>query len=124
VAGLTGAVDVSSASGHATTRDLLEACVDATGSDAQLVWCSEQSLAQAGVEPWTQLPCWVPETGEYAGFLEADTILAAATGLRCRPVVETVRDTWQWLLREGYPSPPAGRVVPGLPATLEKALLA
>jgi hypothetical protein len=33
--------------------------------------------------------------GEFAGFLEADTSLAANTGLVCRPVTETVDDTWQ-----------------------------
>src|SRR4051812_10292886 len=77
---LAGPVDVVSRSGHATTRSLLEACVDVTGSAAELVWIDEATLAATGAEPWTQLPCWVPEDGEYAGFLESDTSLAAATG--------------------------------------------
>lgn len=84
--GLSGAVDVASRSGHATTQDLLAACIAATGSDARLVWIGEAELTAARDEPWRQLPCWVPEVGEFAGLLETDTLLAAATGLACRPV--------------------------------------
>lgn len=77
--GLAGPVDVASRSGHATTAELLHACVDATGSDAELAWIGEDDLAAAGAQPWTHLPCWVPERGEFAGFLEVDTGRAVAT---------------------------------------------
>ena len=123
-AGRAGAVDVVSRSGHATTESLLEACLDATGSDAELVWVDEADLAAAGAEPWTHLPCWVPEHGEFAGFLEGDTSLAAATGLVCRPVEETVGDTWRWLQAEGPPAQRADRSVHGLPEEVERRLLA
>lgn len=124
VDGLHGPVDVISPSGHATTRSLLEACVEVTGSDAELVWVDEATLDDAGVQPWTQLPCWVPESGEFAGFLEADTARAAALGLRCRPVRDTVRDTWTWLRREGMPTQRPDRDRHGLPPELEAVLLA
>jgi len=122
--GRSGAVDVISRSGHATTAGLLQACLDATGSTAELVWIGEDRLAAAGVEPWTQLPCWVPPTGEFAGFLEADTTLAARTGLTCRPVEQTVADTWAWLQAEGYPAQRPDRPPHGLPPELERTLLA
>lgn len=121
---LAGPVDVVSRSGHATTRDLLGACIHVTGSDAQLVWRDEETLAAAGAEPWTHLPCWVPEAGEYAGFLESDTSLAAATGLRCRPIAETVADTWAWLQAEGLPAQRPDRPFHGLPPDIEARLLA
>jgi len=122
--GLAGPVDVVSRSGHATTRSLLQACVDVTASGAELVWVDEATLAAAGAEPWTHLPCWVPETGEWAGFLESDTSLAAATGLVCRPVTDTVADTWAWLKAEGRPAQRPDRATHGLPAEIEAALLA
>jgi 2'-hydroxyisoflavone reductase len=122
--GLAGPVDVVSRSGHATTRDLLQACIDVTGSDAHLVWRDEETLAAAGAEAWTHLPCWVPEAGEYAGFLESDTSLAAATGLRCRPIAETVADTWAWLQADGWPTQRPDRPVHGLPPEIEARLLA
>ena len=121
--GQGGAVDVVGPSGIATTNSLLAACVDATRSDAELVWVSEADLEAAGVEPWVQLPCWVPESGEYAGFLEGDTSLAAARGLRCRPVRQTVLDTWRWLRADGPPPPHPDRPTHGLPTELEQRLL-
>lgn len=124
VAGTTGPVDVISRSGHTTTRGLLEACRRTAGGGADLVWVDEASLAEAGVEPWTQLPCWVPEVGDAAGFLESDTSLAAATGLVCRPVEDTVRDTWAWMRSEAGALPGPGRPSVGLPEDLERAVLA
>lgn len=121
--GVSGPVDVVGPSGHATTRSLLEACVEVTGSPTELVWVDEQELARAGVEPWTHLPCWVPQEGEYAGFLESDTSLAARQGLRCRSVEETVADTWAWMTAEGVPPQRDDRPVHGLPPDLERTLL-
>jgi nucleoside-diphosphate-sugar epimerase len=124
VAGHGGPVDVISPSGHATTRTLLESCVAATGSDARLVWVPEETLADVGVRPWTQLPCWVPESGDYAGFLEADTSHAARLGLACRPIAETVADTWQWMRTEASPVQRPDRAAHGLPPELERQVLA
>jgi nucleoside-diphosphate-sugar epimerase len=124
VRGTTGAVDTVSPPGFTTIRALLEACVAATGSDAELVWVPEEVLDAEGAEPWTQLPCWVPSTGELAGLMESDTSRAASTGLRCRPVEETVRDTWSWLEYAGMPAPREGLPLNGLPPDLEKRLLA
>jgi nucleoside-diphosphate-sugar epimerase len=124
VRGTAGAVDIVSPPRHATIRGLLEACVAATGSDAELVWVPEPVLEEAGVEGWTQLPCWVPSTGELAGMMESDTARAVSTGLRCRPVEETVRDTWDWIQRDGMPAPREGLPLNGLPLELEQRLLA
>ncbi|PPK98071.1 nucleoside-diphosphate-sugar epimerase [Kineococcus xinjiangensis] len=121
--GLTGPVDVASRPGHATTGELLGACVRVTGSDADLVWIPEAELEAAGAQPWTHLPCWVPEAGEFSGFFAVDTARAAATGLVCRPVAETVADTWDWMRREGVPPQRADRDVHGLPAKIEEELL-
>ena len=123
LAGRTGAVDVISRSGHATTAALLEACVAATGSDAELVWVEEEDLAAAGAEPWTHLPCWVPESGDTTGFLESDTSRAESWGLRCRPVQDTVGDTWNWMQRNGPQPRLAGVAEHGLPREIERALL-
>jgi nucleoside-diphosphate-sugar epimerase len=124
VRGTSGAVDTVSPPAFTTIRALLEACVEATGSDAQLVWVPEEVLAEEGAEPWTQLPCWVPSTGELVGLMESDTSRAESTGLRCRPVEETVQDTWSWVKRAGMPPPREGLPLNGLPVDLEKRLLA
>jgi nucleoside-diphosphate-sugar epimerase len=122
-AGLGGVFDSTSRSGHATTRQLLEACVATTGAHAELIWIPEAELAEAGAAPWTQLPCWVPETGDFAGFMEADTGLAARAGLVVRPIDQTVHDTWRWMQREGSAPQRADRDVHGLPLELERSIL-
>jgi 2'-hydroxyisoflavone reductase len=124
VSGVSGPVDVTSPSGHATTGTLLQACVDVTGSGAELVWVDEATLVAADVAPWTELPCWVPETAEFAGFMESDTALAHRLGLRCRPVHDTVADTWEWLRDEDRVDGPPSRTRLGLPEDKERVLLA
>lgn len=120
---LGGPIDVISRSGHATMEQLLSACKDTTGSNAEFRWIPETDLAAAGVQPWTHLPCWVPEGGEFGGFLEADTSRALASGLHCRPIADTVADTWTWLQADGPPTQRGDRPAHGLPVELERALL-
>jgi 2'-hydroxyisoflavone reductase len=47
-----------------------------------------------------------------------------AAGLSCRPVEETVADTWAWLQREGDPPTAAGRPAHGLDPSREREVLA
>ncbi|MDT7538798.1 MAG: hypothetical protein QOI82_2383 [Actinomycetota bacterium] len=124
VRGAAGPVDIVCPPDVVTIEALLTACIDVTGSDADLVWVPEDVLEEEGAEGWTQLPCWVPSTGELAGMMESDTSKAIATGLRSRPVEQTVRDTWEWLQRDGMPAPREGLPLNGLPAELEGRLLA
>jgi 2'-hydroxyisoflavone reductase len=124
VRGSSGPTDIVCPRDVITIEALLTACIAATGSDAELVWVPESLLEEEGVEGWTQLPCWVPSTGELAGMMESNTSKAVATGLRCRPVEETVRDTWAWVQRAGMPAPREGMPLNGLSAELEAKLLA
>ncbi|MGI4895771.1 MAG: NAD-dependent epimerase/dehydratase family protein [Janthinobacterium lividum] len=121
-AGTSGPFDVISPSGHTSTAGLLDACVGATGADTDLVWTSEADLATAGVEPWTHLPCWVPQHGESTGFLEVDTARTAA-GLVCRPEQDTVDDMRVWMQQGDLPPQRPDRAVHGLPLLLEEELL-
>jgi nucleoside-diphosphate-sugar epimerase len=123
-AGLGGAFNTVSKKGHATTQSLLEAARDVTGGHASLVWVSPEVIEAAGIEPWTELPVWVPLTGEYAGLHDADVSAAYAAGLVCRPVAETVADTWRWLQAEGYPAARPGRPAHGLDPDREREVLA
>ncbi|MFG2616345.1 NAD-dependent epimerase/dehydratase family protein [Streptomyces sp. NPDC048507] len=104
-AGLGGAYDVVSPTGHATMGGFLAACVAATGSDAEPHWRADAVIEEAGVQPWTELPVWLPE-GELADHMfGGDVSKVLAAGLRCRPVEETVADTWSWLTSLGGVAP-------------------
>lgn len=95
--GLNGPYNMVSPIGHTTMEGFLTACREVTGSDAELRWTSPQVIAEVGIAPWRELPVWLPP-GELHGFLHQGNVdRALATGLRCRPVEETVADTWAWL---------------------------
>jgi nucleoside-diphosphate-sugar epimerase len=97
--GATGIFNVAAPPSGATYQDLLEACRAATGSDARFVWVDEPWLAERGVAEWTEIPLWRTLPTAWA----MDTTRAQAAGLRCRPLAQTVRDTWQWLGSGGQP---------------------
>jgi nucleoside-diphosphate-sugar epimerase len=120
-----GAYNVVSPSGHATMEELLTAGVAATGSDARLRWLEPDVLLAAGVQPWTELPVWLPP-GPLHDFLhQGDVTRALATGLTCRPVQETVVDTWTWLRSLGGTAPRRpDRPAVGLDPAVESRLLA
>lgn len=119
-----GTFNTVSRPGHTTMGALLEEARSVTGSDADLVWVDPSTVEAAGVEPWTELPIWVPPTGEAAGLHALDTAAAAAAGLRCRPMSETVADTWAWLQREGLPERPNNRAGSPMDPAAEARLLA
>ncbi len=124
-AGHKGAFNVVSRSGHATMSTLLEACVAATGSGARLRWATPELILEAGIEPWSELPIWIPPGHEYAGMHGANVERAHAAGLRCRPVAETVADTWAWMSTLSGPAPLRPELdPPGLDRERERALLA
>ncbi|WP_234542086.1 NAD-dependent epimerase/dehydratase family protein [Streptomyces shenzhenensis] len=103
---LSGPYNLVSPPGHTTMGRLLEACRRSTGSDAELRWTGAEVVLGAGIEPWTQLPVWVPADSElHDGVHGLDVSRAVATGLRCRPVEETVADTWEWLRGLGGAAP-------------------
>ncbi|GIH76564.1 NAD-dependent epimerase/dehydratase family protein [Planobispora longispora] len=88
---------VSGVEGNATYRGLLQECRAVTGSDAEFVWVDDRFLLDREVQPWTELPVWAPRSPEFAGVWLPSSAKARAAGLTCRPVAETVRDTWAWL---------------------------
>ena len=57
-------------------------------------------MLDGGVEPWSELPLWLPGD-EYAGMALADTRRARAAGLTFRPLEETVVDTLAWSREAG-----------------------
>jgi 2'-hydroxyisoflavone reductase len=97
---VAGAFNGTAPPGSATIGEVLEAAVAATGSGAELAWVPDERLQAAGVEPWTELPLWLPEA-EFPGTWTVGTERAQAAGLRCRPVAETVADVWAWLRAGG-----------------------
>lgn len=123
--GLGGPYDVVSRPGHTTMGEVLQTCITATRSDARLCWVEPEVLSAAGVQPWTELPIWIPPGADHDSLHASDVSKAMAAGLRARPIEETVTDTWMWLQSVGGVAPTRGdRPTVGLSADREAAILA
>jgi 2'-hydroxyisoflavone reductase len=96
-AGKTGVYNADGPLRPLPMGDVLDTCRDVSGSETTFTWVSETFLLEQGVEPWTEMPLWVPEAQpEYAGFFAFDSSKAFAEGLSFRPLAETVRATLEW----------------------------
>lgn len=107
-----------------TMRQFLEACRSAAGCNARFSWVPDEELIAAGAEAWTELPLWIPENDEDSGgLLVGDNKKAIAAGLTYRPILNTIKETLEWEVREGGPSDSPIRVTP-ISRKREAAILA
>lgn len=125
---VSGIFDAVSPVGHATLGRLLEACASVAGSaedPPRLRWMPEKQVLSARVQPWIELPIWLPQGEDHAAMHESDVSKAVSAGLRVRPVEQTVQDTWTWLRSiGGVPPQRTDRPVVGLDPHKEAEILA
>jgi hypothetical protein len=89
-----------------------------------LIWLDPAQIARAEIEEWSELPVWLPPGHEMEGLLGMDTERAHSAGLRCRPIAETVADTWRWMASLSGPPSLRSDPPPGLPPAKGRAALA
>lgn len=88
---------VFNATGHPLTlNNLFETCKRVSKSNAAFRWAPVEFLAKHNVAPWSDMPAWVPETSEDAGFSRVDISKAMHAGLKFTDLGETIRDTLKW----------------------------
>jgi 2'-hydroxyisoflavone reductase len=103
-------------------RELLDTCRAVSASNARLTWIDDRTLVHAKVEPWSELPLWIPEDdAAFGGMLLGRNERARAADLRTRPLADTVRDTLAWAQS---PEGQAARSPHAMSAEREAALLA
>ncbi len=113
--GVPGAFNGIAPIGQTTFAEILE-------GDATVHWVPEDVLEALHVEPWTELPLWLPQ--RYEGTFRIGSERAQAAGLRCRPIAETLADVDAWLRED--PELPDWRTEhrpPRMSATREAQLL-
>jgi 2'-hydroxyisoflavone reductase len=118
-AGAGGSFNVTAPPGYATYGDLINGCVEVTGSGAEVVWVDSRWLDDRGVRQWTEIPLWRTAPGTWA----VDASRARGAGLVCRPLRDIVTDTWRWL-RVERPVPHERQADHGLAPAREAELLA
>ncbi len=94
-----GQMGVYNATGPAqplTMGAMLNACQRVGASDATFTWVDEAFLLAEKVEPWSQIPFWLPDEPENAGFSSVSIERALDAGLTFRPLAQTVSATLAW----------------------------
>jgi nucleoside-diphosphate-sugar epimerase len=119
-AGTGGEFNIAAPISRETMQGLLSACLRATGARGELRWVPDQLLVEHGVRQWTELPLWRTSPGTWA----VDATRAQDAGLVCRPLVETVADTWTWLSDGGLPVDHPRWAEHGIAPEKEAAILA
>jgi 2'-hydroxyisoflavone reductase len=100
VEGTSGVFNATGPAEPLTLGETLDRINAAVGDTARLVWTDEQRVLDAGVQPWMELPLWLPGT-EADNLMRADVSRAIAAGLAFRPLEETARDTLAWAREAG-----------------------
>jgi 2'-hydroxyisoflavone reductase len=94
--GISGAYNATAPIGRETFGGMLSACAQVTRSGAEFIWVPDQQLLAYGVRQWSEMPLW----RTFPGVWQVDSASAQAQGLECRPLAETVADTWSWMQSE------------------------
>jgi 2'-hydroxyisoflavone reductase len=64
--------------------------------DIKFTWADADFLASQTVRGWSDMPTWLPMTGENPGWGRVKVSRAIEKGLTYRPLAQTVRDTIDW----------------------------
>lgn len=89
-----GIFNATGAEDGLTFGTMLDVCRTVSGSDARFTWLDEHTVLESGVQPWNELPLWIPD--EDNGIFEVRNDKAMAHGLTFRPLSDTVRNTFEW----------------------------
>ena len=106
-----------------TMKGQLEGIRAALGKtkDATLTWVPTDFLAQQQVQPWMEMPTWVPNAGDEKGFSEVSVARAVGKGLTYRPLSTTSKDTLAWF--KTLPPERQQKLRAGIAPEKEKAVL-
>jgi 2'-hydroxyisoflavone reductase len=96
----SGAFNGTGPNEGATFVELLDTCRWICGEEVEVEWVDERFLEREGVQPWLELPLWIPSHDPTTrGFHYVDTTRAKASGLKTRPMAVTLND----ILEAGIP---------------------
>jgi 2'-hydroxyisoflavone reductase len=101
---VVGAFNVVSNVNDFKFGQLTDACIAAARRQARpaqaprATWIPAEFLEAQQVEPWSEMPVWLPAKGEEAAFAATSNAAALAQGLKITPLKKTVDDTLAWHL--------------------------
>lgn len=116
-----GVYNATGPESHLSMAEFLYGLRAACSGPIDFTWVSAEFLAEQQVAPWQQMPCWIPDDGEYAGFGSRDVSAAVKHGMTFRPLAETAADTIRWW--ESQPDERTAAMRAGIAADREAEVL-
>ena len=105
-----------------TTKAMLQGVGAAVHSNAHLNWAPDAFLDAQKINAWSDMPVWVPGTGDTAGFARRSIARALGAGLTYRPLSVTAAETLAWF--QTQPADRQAKLRAGLTPDREAAALA
>jgi 2'-hydroxyisoflavone reductase len=108
--------------------ELTDACIAAATKQAKpadaprAIWLPADFLEAQKVEPWSEMPVWLPAKGDEAAFAGTSNAAAVAKGLEITPLRKTVDDTMAWHLKR--PAEEREKLKAGIAPEKEASVLA
>ncbi len=126
--GVTGTYNLVSNVNEFKFGELTDACIAAANrlakpaSPPRAVYLPTEFLEEHKVEPWGEMPVWLPAKGDEAAFAGTSNAAARAKGLTITPIGKTVDDTMAWHLAR--PAEEREKLKSGIAADKEATVLA
>jgi 2'-hydroxyisoflavone reductase len=93
----TGVMNALGPEKRITMKEVIDQVNGVAGNKATPVWVPWSFLEKQEVAPWAEMPMWIPNEGEDAGFGTNSNARAVKAGLTFRPIADTAKDTLAWL---------------------------
>jgi 2'-hydroxyisoflavone reductase len=120
--GTTGVYNCTGPRAMLTISEMLGGIRAQLANDAYLTWVDADFLAAQRVNPWSDMPVWIPARGRTAGFAQRSIQRALDKGLTFRPFTDTVKATLEFY--DGQTDTRKEQLRAGLAPAREKEVLA
>jgi 2'-hydroxyisoflavone reductase len=120
--GETGIYNATGPAKQLGIGEMLETMKNTLKSEAKFTWVNADFLATQKVEPWSDMPVWIPPRGEEAGGNQISNKRAIAKGMTFRSLADTTRATVDWF--KSQPPDRQAKMKAGLTLEREAEVLA
>lgn len=118
---VTGTFNAQTQGSELTMKTLLDTGTATLNPKANLQWVSADFLEKQEVAPWSDMPVWMPPTGDYSGMGTMRSDKAHAQGLQHRPLADSFKATAEWF--NTLPDERKAKLRAGISADREKEVL-
>jgi 2'-hydroxyisoflavone reductase len=91
--GDTGVYNATGPASELTMAEMLYGIRAVTTANVKFTWVDMEFIRKHQIRAWSEMPVWVPGTGETAGFSRTGIARALAKGLTFRPLADTAAAT-------------------------------